>query len=242
MQSLSAADILGLWEQGAGLHTIDQALLVLSFAFPEHDYEYLATLALGCRDLLLLEVHRRIFGDRLEAYTECPECQEPLEFSLSCALLSGDLIPGEALTKNVTIHGSDFILRSPNSRDAAAAAASENLDSARKVLLDLCAVPAADTAQIIDALPEPTRAAIAGELAAMDPRAETLLDLACPACAHAWQGVFEIMTFLWTKIRARARRLLQEVDVLARVYGWSEADILAMSETRRGWYVQMAMA
>ena len=100
MQSLSAADILGLWEQGAGLHTIDQALLVLSFAFPEHDYEYLATLALGCRDLLLLEVHRRIFGDRLEAYTECPECQEPLEFSLSCALLSGDLIPGEALTKN----------------------------------------------------------------------------------------------------------------------------------------------
>jgi hypothetical protein len=76
----------------------------------------------------------------------------------------------------------------------------------------------------------------------MDPCAETLVGLVCPACAHTWLGIFEIMTFLWTAIRARARRLLQEVDVLARVYGWGEADILAMSETRRGWYLQMVLA
>ena len=29
---------------------------------------------------------------------------------------------------------------------------------------------------------------------------------------------------------------------LARAYGWNEADILAMSETRRGLYVQMAIS
>jgi hypothetical protein len=242
MQSLSAADVLNLWEHGAGYHAIDQALLVLSHVFPEHDYEYLATLSLGQRDGLLIEVHRRAFGDSLDAYTECPECQEPLEFSLSCALLAGDLIPREMLTKTVTIQGGDFILRAPNSRDAAAAAASENLDAARRVLLTLCATPGGGSGQDIDALPEPTQAVIAGELAAMDSRAETLLDLVCPACAHAWQGIFEIMTFLWTAIRVRARRLLQEVDVLARVYGWTETNILAMSETRRGLYVQMAMA
>ena len=109
-------------------------------------------------------------------------------------------------------------------------------------MLTLCATPGGGSGQAIDALPEPTQAVIAGELAAMDSRAETLLDLVCPACAHAWQGIFEIMPFLWTAIRVRARRLLQEVDVLARVYGWTETDILAMSETRRGLYVQMAMA
>lgn len=242
MQSLSAADVLNLWEQGVGLHAIDQGLLVLSRAFPEHDYEYLTTRALGHRDALLFEVHRRTFGDRLDAYTQCPECQEPLEFSLSCERLSGDPTHGEALTKIVTIQGSDFTLRCPNSRDAAAAAAGENLEAARKVLLVLCAVPAAGSAANIDTLPEPTQAAIASELGAMDPLAETLVDLVCPACGHAWQGIFEIMTFLWSKIRGRARRLLQEVDVLARVYNWNEADILAMSETRRGLYVHMAMA
>jgi hypothetical protein len=242
MQSLSAADFVNLWEQGAGLHAIDRALLVLSFACPEHSRDALVNFALGHRDALLLEVHRRTFGDRLDAYTECPECQESLEFSLSCALLSGEVRPPAIPTKIVTIQGNDLTLRCPNSRDAAAAAASEDLEAAKKVLLALCAVPAAGSVTDIDALPEPARAAIAGELAVMDPLAETLVDLACPACGHGWQGIFEIMTFLWTEICARARRLLQEVDVLARVYGWSEADILAMSETRRGLYVQMAMA
>jgi hypothetical protein len=91
-------------------------------------------------------------------------------------------------------------------------------------------------------LSEAAQAAIATELLAIDPQAEMLFDFACPACGHAWQGVFEIATFLWKQIRARARRLLQEVDVLARTYGWREADILELSETRRRWYVQMAMS
>jgi hypothetical protein len=76
----------------------------------------------------------------------------------------------------------------------------------------------------------------------MDPQAEMLLDLSCPTCGHAWQAVFEIVTFLWTEIRVRARRLLREVDALARAYGWAEGDILAMSEARRGLYLQMALS
>ena len=246
MQALSPEMILNVWELGSGFHPIDQALLVLSFACPEHTREALVNFSLGQRDVLLVEVHRRTFGDRLNAYTECPKCQERLEFFLSCKLLSGEIpaqIPAhEELTKTVTIQGSDFTLRCPNSRDAAAAASSENPEAARKILLALCAAPVAGSMQDIDALPESTRAAIAGELAAVDPRAEILLDLICPACGHAWQTVFEITRFLWAEIRALGRRLLQEVDVLARVYGWNEADILAMSETRRGLYVQMAMA
>jgi hypothetical protein len=242
MQSLSDTDILDLWERGAGLHAIDQALLVLSHVLPEHTFDYLTTLPLGQRDALLFQVQRRTFGDRLDAYTECPECRERLEFSLSCDLLSSYAMPSEVSTKTVTIQGGDFTLRCLNSRDAAAAASSEDVEAAKKILLSLCAAPAAGSMQDNDSLPEATEAAIAAELASMDPRAETLLDLVCPACGHAWQGIFEITTFLWTEIRVRARRLLQEVDALARAYGWPEGDILAMSEARRGLYVQMAIA
>jgi hypothetical protein len=68
------------------------------------------------------------------------------------------------------------------------------------------------------------------------------MGLSCPACRCEWQGLFEIATFLWAEVRARARRLLQEVDAIARTYGWSEADILRMTDARRQLYLQMAVS
>jgi hypothetical protein len=215
---------------------------VLSFACPEHTREALVNFSLGQRDVLLVEVHRCTFGDRLGAYTECPECQERLEFSLSCEMLFGDITPHTELTKMVTIHGRDFILRCPNSADAAACAAGATAEDAVDRLLARCVSCPDDSPVAPDALRSDTRAVVADALAALDPQAEVLLDLTCPACGHAWQAVFEIIRFLWAEIRSRARRLLQEVVVLARAYGWSEADILTMSETRRGWYVQVPTA
>ena len=41
------------------------------------------------------------------------------------------------------------------------------------------------------------------------------------------------------EVQARARRLLREVDVLARAYGWTEADVLALSEQRRTAYLEI---
>jgi hypothetical protein len=241
MRSLSPADFLDLWERGWALHAVDQALLVLHCACPEYTYEKLATLSLGQRDTLLVQVRRLSLGDRLEAYTECPACHERLEFVLSCDELRGAARDQESLVKSVTLEGSAYTLRCPDSRDAAAAAASENVDAARLALLARCVVPRDDSLQAVDMLPAAVQTAMAAELAAMDPQAEMLLDLACPACGHTWLGVFEIVTFLWSEIRARARRLLQEVDALARAYGWREADVLQMSETRRGLYLQMAV-
>ena len=41
---------------------------------------------------------------------------------------------------------------------------------------------------------------------------------------------------------ARAQRLLMEVHLLARAYGWREADILGMSPARRNAYLQRVAA
>jgi hypothetical protein len=76
-------------------------------------------------------------------------------------------------------------------------------------------------------------------MAASDPAAEVLLDLHCPICAHCWQGLFDIASFFWMEISAQARRLLREVDALARAYGWSEAEILGLSATRRQAYLEL---
>jgi hypothetical protein len=36
----------------------------------------------------------------------------------------------------------------------------------------------------------------------------------------------------------KARRILQQVDALARVYGWNEAEILSLSQKRRQRYLE----
>jgi hypothetical protein len=242
MQALSPAMILNVWEQGAGLHSLDQALLILDYGCPEQSRETLLDLSLGQRDRLLLQLYRQTFGEALDAYTQCLACQERLEFSLSCGVFLNDVTARGLATKTINVDGQQFSLRSPTSRDAAVAAASETVAAAKKELLIRCAIPAADFSGAVDTLPAEAQAAIAAEIALLDPQAELLVDLLCPVCGGAWQGVFEITNFLWAEIRARARQLLQQIDALARAYGWREADILAMSEARRGLYMQMALS
>ena len=242
MRPLSAVDLLSVWEQGCDLHGVDQALLVLRYACPEYLYETLTNLSLGQRDALLLRVRQQIFGDRLEAYTECPGCQERLEFCTSCHALLVEAQPHERADKTIVVEGVQFNLRPPDSHDAATAATSKNVEAATRALLDRCVTQANDSETGTEALPASVRMAIAKELAVIDPQAEILLDLSCPTCGNQWQGLFDIVSFLWAEIRARARRLLQEVDTLARAYGWAETDILGMSETRRRSYVQMAVS
>ena len=241
LRSLSPAVTLDIWERGSALHPLDRALLVLDCCFPEYNRETILDLSIGRRDELLFEVYRQTFGDLLEAYTECPVCHERLEFSISSSTVLNDVIARELPSACVNIDGIEFSIRPINSRDAAVAAAGESIAAAKKTLLARCATPVAGFEGTID-LPEPTQTAIAAQIAALDPHAELLMDLVCPACSNAWEGVFEIIHFLWAQIRSRARRLLQEIDALARVYGWCEADILNMTEARRSLYVQMALA
>jgi len=242
MHTLSPAMTLDVWEQGCHLSALDRALLVLGHCYPEHNHETLLDLSLGQRDRRLFELYRGSFGDALEAFTQCPACHERLEFSLSCGAFLHDGPVRQLPTKTVEIDGILFSLRAPTSRDAAAATAGATVEAAKNTLLSRCAVPAAVVDGPVATLPERTQAAIAAEIALLDPQAEVLVELTCPACGGAWQGVLEVIDFLWAEIRTRARRLLQEIDALARAYGWREAEILAMSDARRGLYVQMAMA
>ena len=73
--NLSATDMLGIWEQGAAWHSLDQSLLVLQYASPEGTAEELSRWTLGRRDRRLLEIRRNTFGNRIQGYAECPACQ-----------------------------------------------------------------------------------------------------------------------------------------------------------------------
>ena len=77
---------------------------------------------------------------------------------------------------------------------------------------------------------------------ALDPGAELSFALACPHCATPWTAALDLGELLWRKLRDAAERLLLDVDALARAYGWSEPEVLALSPLRRAAYLQMASA
>jgi predicted RNA-binding Zn-ribbon protein involved in translation (DUF1610 family) len=218
MPHLTAAGTLDLWQEAEGRGPVERALALAAVSGRPGDE--LAALPIGHRDALLLELHAE---DVLDATAACPACGEQAEFAVeSRALLAraGEARPGA--------------WRPPDSHDVAAAAATADAAAAERVLLERCAGSAE--------LSPDERAAVAAAMAEADPLAEVLVDVSCPACGEEFVADLDVGAFVWAGVRARAQRLLLEVDALARAYGWTEAEVLALGERRRAAYLQLAEA
>ena len=70
-------------------------------------------------------------------------------------------------------------------------------------------------------------------------RADLVIDVACPECGEATRAELDIASYLWTELDAWARDVLLDVHLLATAYGWSEPEILALSPTRRRYYLEL---
>jgi hypothetical protein len=240
MHGLSASQTIGLWERGSGQHPIDRALTLLAAACPEFTLQQMAELGIGRRDRYLLGLRENIFGPTLDATARCPRCSETVEFTLRIADLSVDTAVADQ-PKEFEEGGIVVRYRLLNNSDLAAIARSGGVADARRVLLKRCVLEATlDGAAVCsEELPDQAVSKLAEHLADDDPQADLTLDLNCAECGHLWRIGFDISAFLWTEIDALARRLLAEVHTLARAYGWSEADVLAMGAVRRHLYLEM---
>jgi len=242
MRGLPAAELLHVWERGVRQHPVDRALTVLSACLDE-PVEELARASVGRRDRALLALYEQMAGARLDGFAECPACGERLEYSLAVRdLLAGGECQESDTEFTMTAGEISLRLRLVNSLDLADAAGYSDADAAARVLAERSILEAhSDVGPIAVAdLPEAIIDQAGSRLAQADPQAETLINLACAACSHAWQVVLDIESFLWAKINALAKRLLREVHVLASAYGWREAEILSMSAARREFYLEIA--
>ena len=234
MSKPNADMLLFAWECGRNRHPLDRALLLYSIAAPGGDPEDLADRHLGQRNAALLRLRESMFGDVLSSCVDCPHCDERLEFGVSAAALRSQ---PAADTAHVEVDGLRF--RLPTTRDLAQITGEGDAEiAAQRLALSLVeANQAANKDAVAVLIPR-----MAAALEQADPRIDCALDLNCPACGQAWTASFDIAGFLWEEIDARARRLLDEVHVLARTYGWPEREILSLSETRRAAYLERAMA
>jgi hypothetical protein len=88
-------------------------------------------------------------------------------------------------------------------------------------------------------LPGAVQRRIAETVEAADPGADLALSIACPECGAATRAELDIASYLWTELDAWARDVLLDVHLLATAYGWSEPEILALSPTRRRYYLEL---
>ena len=225
---LKDTDFLALWDQGVGEHPLDRAIGLVSAAEGIARSEA-AALPLDSRDRALFRFCASQFGPAIQLVATCSECgaESEIEFSVSDVLTLSP--PVDRFT--VSHHGQDIACRSPNSVDLAGALASP---APREALLG----------NLIDVGDADEELLAATEAAVADSSGIAGLSLAndCPECGAVTDVPFDILDYVWRRITSEARRLLRDIHVLARAYGWTSAEILALSPRQRAAHIEMVDA
>jgi hypothetical protein len=236
MLALLPADLLTVWERAGAEPTVARPAALLAAAGAAADP---AAMPLGERDAALLRWYAGMFGDRLEALATCPSCATVVELSVSCTELL-DAAAGVPV-RPVETDGYVVAWRLPTAADLAALTACRDVEKAGAMLLAMCVRTAErDGAAVpVDDLPAPVRQAVGAAMAEADPLAENVLSSSCPQCTAAWPGRVDPGSFVWRQVHLAALRLMREVHTLARAYGWTEPEILALSPARRAVYLRL---
>ena len=209
--------LLDLWERVGSLGPIERALALAEAG--GGDAQSLLDQPYGRTGLHILDLRMNLFGPALEATSTCPRCDVRVEFGVDAGWLRSR---GARSIPDADHHP-------PTVADLLAASGSlDPCEELRRRCLGTGDLPAAQVAVLDDAL------------AAADPLAEILVDLTCPDCGAGFVSDLDLAAYAWAEIDARARHLLHEVDVLARVYGWTEPEVLNLTESRRAAYLRMA--
>ena len=229
---MDAQSLIECWELGRCRHPLDRALLLFAAAEPHQDVEALADRPIGARNAALLGLRQRLFGDVLKSCVACPACDEELEFQISAR----ELLARAPVDPSAYIDFRGHRLRLPTTRDLASVADEADAAAASRLLL-------ARIFESAEREPDtPELAEVADVLDAADPCMDLAFALSCASCAHEWSAPLDVPAFLWEEINARVRILLDDVHALARAYGWSEQQILALSDARRGAYLERIQA
>ncbi len=237
MHDPSAETVLALWERASACPPEQRGLVILasvgSDAAP-------AMLTVGeCEDRLLA-LHEAMFGGQLNGFATCPNCGEALELGLNIADLRA-AVASPSGTDVLEYHGYRVHFRALTGADLVDAARCRSVAEAHALLLERAVASASRRGRRVRHanLPAGVVERLGQRLAECDPWAESLLHLNCPECRHEWTVLLDVAVFLWSKLRARAQRLLHDVHTLAMAYGWRERDIVAMSSRRREAYLAL---
>ena len=242
---LDAAATLDLWDRAGGALPGPDPLDRIG-ALAAYDGTDPATLddePVGRCHARLLRLRRGLAGELMEATATCGTCTEPIEFGLDVggllASAEGPGGPGEVAWDGGVVRWrtpSLGDLRSLRAQVGRGADAQDALRARCLTATDAAGGPV-DPADVPPEVLDRVEAAMADA----DPLAEVLVALDCPRCGAAVACDVDVAAFVWAELDARARRVVQEVGLLAAAFGWTEPEVLALSESRRAAYLRLVL-
>lgn len=241
MGPASSSDLLDIWERTSGLAHPDRAVAYAALADPTRSTVELRAMPIGRRDASIVELRAAVFGARLTATAACLRCGQLVEFELDLANLLAGSATSETAIVDMELDGWHVSSRLPSTGDLVDAATDGRGITS---LLEHCVVAVSNQGTVarIDQLPDELVDALGDRLSAADPAADIRLALTCGACEFAWEAPFDIVPVFDRELDAFARSMLHDVAALARAFGWSEQDVLALGPARRRSYLELVSA
>lgn len=240
MRAVGSKELLDIWEQTTHLGLIQRSLHLLA-AIYQVQVESVAALSIGDRDLRLLLFRERIFGTQLKSIAHCSACGGKAEWEMQTETLR---LQSPATTPNAGFHWQDGDLsvryRLPDSADLLRAMRTpDEAEPIRFISACIQDVTQKGIEASSDTVTEMQLRALAEHMSARDPQADIRMELKCPDCSRIWSAPFDIMRYLWTEIDSWAYRLIGDIALLARAFGWNETEVLALSPGRRRLYLDL---
>ncbi len=207
----------------------------------EADDTLVRTLTAGDREALLFRLRALVFGDDLACVLDCPACGERMDVDLRISDLL--LAPYPEVGERHTVgfeHGGErreALVRLVTGADQEAAARCGGPEAGVEELVSRCVVEVTGPGETVP--PLVLADAVSDPLAALDPQAEVTIETVCPACDKPLNALVDAAAVLLAELTATDDRLLREVDAIARVYHWSEQEILALDVRRRRRYLEL---
>ena len=228
----SPAELLNLWERAYGLSPARRAIEIVRTGSPNFAWSEIAHWPIGYRDRHVARLRVALFGDQVPSITNCPGCQTPVEFDVplhQCFHLQ--------LATFEQVAASPLSASQPSLRPMTTADVIEHLETSshEEQLIRRCLGWEGNISLAEDEISH-----LSNQLEKLDPEARIEFSLQCPACGQSWSSLFDIVSVFWTELNAWARRMMQEIHLLATRYGWSEEDILRISPWRRAIYLSLA--
>jgi hypothetical protein len=237
----SASEVVAVWERAAHRSSADRGLVMLSIWKPDTSWDELIEVTLGERDQELWQLRRAMFGPTVSGFAACPACGEKLEFRFEVPEFPQGTVEAQTLARTLAEGDYTIEYRAPTTADLCAASEISDVGEMRLLLLSRCMLQAHRQGLTISLQEVPIELVqrIEQRLSEENGAADLSLDLRCARCGNSWEAPFDIAAFLWTEWETLAKSLLLDVVALARAYGWTESEILAMGVTRRRFYLEM---